>query len=197
MPFSPKHFSQIFSQVLIKQGKKARAHGWFFHLAIGLKDIYRKPLFQSLSLSLSKLLPGVGIRKMVIRGKLYHLPAPIKDSRSMFVASHWLIKASLGAQRRYQSSPSDRLLLEILDLINNKPCPSLSLKEEFLSLVEDNRPFLRFIRKKRKPFRLWRRRVRSLAGLEISQERYFKGYRRRKRKSLLGPLGRNRENRKK
>jgi len=172
MDFSPLSLAKVYSQSLIKEGKKGRAHRWFFDLISLLKRKIKQDSFSSLSISLAKLFAGVGIRRLVRGGKLYHLPGPVKDRRIMFSAVHWLLQGSRSSPQNYKLNPTLRMYQE-LELLSQGQGLSLSLKEKFVALIQDNRPFLRFIRRKRKVFRRLKSR-RSPKGLIFFRPRFLR-----------------------
>jgi len=172
MKFSPQSLAKVFSQTLIKQGKKGRAHRWFFDLAYLLKVKLKKDAFGAVASAMAKLFAGVGIRRLVKGGKLYHLPGPVKDRRIMSAAVHWLIQGSVSASLNYKLVPVQRLYQE-LDLLALGQGNSLALKDKFVALIQDNRPFLRFIKRKRRTFRKRKSRRRA-KGLRFFSRRYLR-----------------------
>jgi len=130
---------------------------------------------------LFKLTPAFILKRVFVAGKYYYLPVPISFNRGSYFAANALVKAAL-ENTRVSGSMSEFLIREIGATIHNKGAAYKSLIE-YITIALDQRPFSRFIRKRRKKiahskrtrigrtlwrsFRLNKRRVRRRNNLRI------------------------------
>jgi len=149
--------------VLIKSGNKERSHNFLMNLYMILKQGFRgmsvvnkyqlqsfgetKPL-AIIDKCLYRLMPAFVLRRVIKSGKPFELPVPISDNHAYFMACNWLLKASLKNNKTALTIPY-LLTQEICATLHNEGSALDSLKA-YIEIALDQRPFLRYIKKKRK-----------------------------------------------
>lgn len=113
------------------------------------KQIHKRPKpYQILNQLLYKLKPGFIIRRVIVAGKTYSLPVPITNHRASYLACNWLRKAVLSDTKSASTIPN-LMLKELINLLKNKGEAVAQLRS-YIAIAIDQRPFSRYIRKKRK-----------------------------------------------
>jgi len=168
----PKKYEKIdkLRCVLIQRGNKERANSFVFSLCQALKiasnpihnhtdignfmaknpinTLGEKNPFNIIDRCLFKLMPAFNLKNTVVAGKLYRLPIPISDNRAAYLATSWLRKAAIADNKNAFTVPY-LLAREVGAVLNDNgsACKSLS---EFIDIALDQRPFSRYLWKKRK-----------------------------------------------
>ena len=138
-----------FTNLLVKKGKKAKASSFFLKTLFLLKKKTKKNPLNTLYSAIKTLTPGVSTRKTVVAGRLYHLPCAITTNKALYFGCNWLQESALSSKEGGKSlSLSDKLSVECLKILRKKGNSILMLKQHNKS-VSDNRPFLRFVKRKR------------------------------------------------
>ncbi|RYY00087.1 MAG: hypothetical protein EOO35_00640 [Cyanobacteriota bacterium] len=138
-----------FTNLLVKKGKKAKASSIFFKTLFLLKKKTKNNPINTLYSAIKTLTPGVSTRKTVVAGRLYNLPCAISSNKSLYFGCNWLQQSAITTKEGSKtSSLSEKLSNECLKILKKKGNAILLLKQHNKS-VSDNRPFLRFVRRKR------------------------------------------------
>jgi len=101
-----------------------------------------------LNACLFKLMPAFILKRVFVAGKYYYLPVPVSFNRASYFAANALVKAAL-VNTRGSGTMSEFLIREIGATVHNKGAAYKSLME-YIAIGLDQRPFSRFIRKRRK-----------------------------------------------
>jgi len=112
-----------------------------------LNTLGEKSPFKILDKCLYQLMPAFILRRTFRAGRIYNLPVPISDNRASFMASDWFRKSI-----NTKTSSSDISLLmarAVGEVLHKKGSARRSLKN-YIKIALDQRPFSRYIRKKRK-----------------------------------------------
>jgi len=149
--------------VMIKCGNKERSTTFLLNLYSRLKqdqrddNVINKYHLKSFGLKnplpiinrcLYLLMPAFVLRRIIKSGKTYNLPVPISSNHANFKAAHWLLNAAVNNNKNDLTLPS-LLTQEIYATLNKQGAAYDSLKA-YIDIAIDQRPFMRFVRKKRK-----------------------------------------------
>ena len=138
-----------FTNLLVKKGKKAKAASFFLKTLFILKKKTKKNPINSLYSAIKNLTPGVSTRKTVVAGRLYHLPCAITTNKALYFGCNWLQDSALNSKEGGKTlNLSEKIVSEALKVLRKKGNAILMLKQHNKS-VSDNRPFLRFVKRKR------------------------------------------------
>jgi small subunit ribosomal protein S7 len=153
-----------FKNLLIKKGKKAKADSLVLKTFFLIKRKLKKNPINIVASVLKSLTPGVTTKKTVVAGRLYHLPSPITKNKALYFSCNWLQKAAMENKELKQKSLDFKLADECFKVLKKKSQSLLMLKQHNKT-VSENRPFLRFVRRKRKPrlpHKVWMRKKKLL-----------------------------------
>jgi small subunit ribosomal protein S7 len=139
-----------FTNLLVKKGKKANAFSLVLKTLFLLKKKTKKNPLSLISNVLKTLTPGVTTKKTVIAGRLYHLPSAITRNKALYFSCNWLQQASKENKELQKKTLDVKIAEECLKVLKKKG-QSLVLLKQHNKTVSENRPFLRFVRKKYKP----------------------------------------------
>jgi ribosomal protein S7 len=133
-------------KLLIKKGYKLRAYKlidlFFFHL----KSLYKD--FNYIISIFEKYVPVINFYKKKIATTQYFLPIFINENKARFLLIRWFLQA---VSERSELLFLDRLIGEFVDM--EKGYGKLVRKvEEYYLLALKNRPFFKFLRKRKKVF---------------------------------------------
>jgi hypothetical protein len=149
--------------VLVKCGNKERTNTFLVNLYASLKQAKRNKFNDSkyplsfiaettplsiINRCLYNLMPAFVLRRIIRAGKSFELPVPISDNHAVFRASYWLIKATIKNNKNALSLPS-LLTQEICATLYNEGA-ALDYLKSYIEIAIDQRPFMRYIKKKRK-----------------------------------------------
>lgn len=138
-----------FTNLLVKKGKKSKAASVFFKTLFLLKKKTKNNPINILYSAIKTLTPGVSTRKTVVAGRLYNLPCAISSNKSLYFGCNWLQQSAITSKEGSKTlSLSEKLSSECLKVLKKKGNAILLLKQHNKS-VSDNRPFLRFVKRKR------------------------------------------------
>jgi len=101
-----------------------------------------------LNLTFNKYIPLFGFLSKKIAATTYYLPWLINFNRACSLFIRWFVKSTL---LRSESNIVDKFFNEFLDLKLGYG-KTVKILEEYYSLALQSRPFLRFLRKRRKVF---------------------------------------------
>ncbi|RYE05326.1 MAG: hypothetical protein EOP33_06450 [Rickettsiaceae bacterium] len=139
-----------FTNLLVKKGKKANAFSLVLKTLFLLKKQTKKNPLNLISNVLKTLTPGVTTKKTVIAGRLYHLPSAITKNKALYFSCNWLQQAAKENKELQKKTLDVKIAEECLKVIKKKG-QSLVMLKQHNKTVSENRPFLRFVRKKYKP----------------------------------------------
>jgi len=112
-----------------------------------LSTLDEKSPIQILNKSLYNLKPAFLLRRVYRSGRRYDLPVPISDKRSTFMAIDWLRKSVFKNNKNEQAFPT-LLAYEISALLYQEGSAKNFLKA-YIDIALDQRPFERFIKRRR------------------------------------------------
>nr|ADZ99059.1 ribosomal protein S7 [Physarum polycephalum] len=157
-----KKFLTSFINILQKRGNKQRALSSFFGLfkqlklgIAGFPIVDKYPLhtrdvknpIDALYQSLYNLKPAFLIRRTIKSGRRYDLPVPISENRAIFMAIDWLRK-TVFKNNKNDLSFTSLLAREISASLHHEGSAKDFLRA-YIDIAIDQRPFSRFIKKKR------------------------------------------------
>jgi ribosomal protein S7 len=150
------NYKDFFIQCLIKKGFKKKARQVFFNFLILLKkkfllnvssNDFLKDIFE-------KKKPCVAFVQRKVASVVYTIPVYIKPDRASCTIVRWFIE---NASLRSERTLSEKLFFEFLDLQNGVG-KTIRKLEEYYKIAVKNRPFTKFIKKRSKRYRAFRRR---------------------------------------
>jgi small subunit ribosomal protein S7 len=127
---------------LIRKGQKAWAEKTLSEAFFLIKKKYFSNPSIILLKAIQNLKPTLGLRPKKKGGVIYRVPFLLKDTKQWSLAMLWLVNA-VRQKTGASSNFSNKLYLEITDIIENKAHSALKKKEEIHKLALTNRPFLK------------------------------------------------------
>jgi len=170
--YLPEKYKKIdkLKSLLIHSGNKERTNSFFLRLLQVLKTcatvkdnrnklinftsknpintLGEKNPITILDKSLFNLMPAFILQKTFVAGRFYNLPVPVSGNRARFMAADWLRKAALKDNKNAFTVPF-LLAREVGVVLHNNGSACASL-QSYIDTALDQRPFSRYIRKKRK-----------------------------------------------
>jgi len=149
--------------VMIRSGNRERSQSFLLHLYTLLKQGSKKELvgsrYQSITFDtqkplaiinkcLYKLMPAFIFTRVFKSGKPFDLPVPISNNHAYFKACYWLLKASLQYNKSDLTIPF-LLTQEIYATLHGEGA-ALGYLQSFIDIAIDQRPFMRYVKKKRR-----------------------------------------------
>lgn len=137
--------------LLIKKGKKVVA---FKAVNKALEKLKKVVPPSRLERVFDRILPAVKIYKKKVSGKIYQIPARIKEERAKFQVAKWVVTAISMEKGKKKKKLSEKISKVILDLAKKRG-NIWKLRKQFLSVVKENRSYMRFIRRRRIKRKKW------------------------------------------
>lgn len=134
--------------VFLRKGFKLHSINIISRFLYLIKLKYNRNIVTLLNLVFNKYVPLFSFLTKKIAANTYSLPWLIRESRGKTLIVRWFLKASLA---RTENSVLARLLNEFDDLKLGYGLTTKMLEDHY-NLALKNRPFLRFLRKRRKVF---------------------------------------------
>jgi small subunit ribosomal protein S7 len=131
---------------IIKNGMRAKAESIVIELLYKLRVNLKKDPLLILQKTVENLKPLVVLKERMIGGTIYKIPSLMKKDLEYHLAVYWLVSF---ARKRSEKDFVNKLFNEIVDTYN-KDSSSIKKKEELHKTVLASRPFLKFLRKKKK-----------------------------------------------
>ena len=136
------------TQMLIKKGKKAKA---FKIILVILKKLREKQLknfdaYLIINKAIKYLKPLVYVQKVRKGRKVFYLPKVVKIEKKINICLYWLLTS---VNKRKERKIQSRITKEFLDCFFNKG-QSILKKRSLYKTLSSNRPFLYFLKKRRK-----------------------------------------------
>ncbi len=136
------------TQMLIKKGKKAKA---FKIVLIILKKLREKQLkgfdaYLIINKAIKYLKPLIYVQKVRKGRKIFYLPKVVKIEKKISICLYWLLTS---VKKRKERTIESRITKEFLDCFFNKG-QSILKKRSLYKTLSSNRPFLYFLKKRRK-----------------------------------------------
>ena len=136
------HLYDKFVGFITKNGKKPKAKIIFDSALFNVTQKLRIPLNRLLLKIFLKLNSYIEIKTIKIRKKVHFVPFPTTYKRRIYLVIKWIINATLEDKRKLNFS--EKLSLEIFNLIKNKSSKSLKIKKNNFSKALINRSNLHF-----------------------------------------------------
>jgi ribosomal protein S7 len=170
--YLPEKYKKIdkLKSLLIRSGNKERTNSFFIRLLQVLKTcatikdnrnslisfasknplnaLGEKDPMKILDKCLYNLMPAFILRRTFVAGRFYSLPVPISDNHARFMAADWLRKAAFKDNKNAFTVPY-LLAREVGTVLHNTGSACAAL-QNYIDTALDQRPFSRYIRKKRK-----------------------------------------------
>jgi len=136
------HLYNKFVGFITKNGKKPKAKVIFDSALFNVTQKLKIPLNRLLLKIFLKLNSYIEIKTIKIRKKVHFVPFPTTYKRRIYLVIKWIINATLEDKRKLNFS--EKLSLEIFNLIKNKSSKSLKIKKNNFSKALINRSNLHF-----------------------------------------------------
>jgi small subunit ribosomal protein S7 len=136
------HLYNKFVGFITKNGKKPKAKVIFDSALFNVTQKLKIPLNKLLLKIFLKLNSYIEIKTIKIRKKIHFVPFPTTYKRRIYLVIKWIINATLEDKRKLNFS--EKLSLEIFNLIKNKSSKSLKIKRNNFSKALINRSNLHF-----------------------------------------------------
>ena len=136
------HLYNKFVGFITKNGKKPKAKVIFDSALFNVTQKLKIPLNRLLLKIFLKLNSYIEIKTIKIRKKVHFVPFPTTYKRRIYLVIKWIINATLEDKRKLNFS--EKLSLEIFNLIKNKSSKSLKIKRNNFSKALINRSNLHF-----------------------------------------------------
>ena len=136
------HLYNKFVGFITKNGKKPKAKVIFDSALFNVTQKLKIPLNRLLLKIFLKLNSYIEIKTIKIRKKIHFVPFPTTYKRRIYLVIKWIINATLEDKRKLNFS--EKLSLEIFNLIKNKSSKSLKIKKNNFSKALINRSNLHF-----------------------------------------------------
>jgi len=170
--YLPEKYKKIdkLKSLLINSGNKEKTNSFLLRLLFVLKTCARikddrnmlvsftakNPIYtlgeknplKILDKCLYNLMPAFTLQRTFVAGRFYNLPVPISDNHARFMAADWLRKAAFKDNKSAFTVPY-LLAREVGTVLHNNGSACTSL-QNYIETALDQRPFSRYIRKKRK-----------------------------------------------
>jgi small subunit ribosomal protein S7 len=136
------HLYNKFVGFITKNGKKPKAKVIFDSALFNVTQKLKIPLNRLLLKIFLKLNSYIEIKTIKIRKKVHFVPFPTTYKRRIYLVIKWIINATLEDKRKLNFS--EKLSLEIFNLIKNKSSKSLKIKKNNFAKALINRSNLHF-----------------------------------------------------
>jgi small subunit ribosomal protein S7 len=136
------HLYNKFVGFITKNGKKPKAKVIFDSALFNVTQKLKIPLNRLLLKIFLKLNSYIEIKTIKIRKKVHFVPFPTTYKRRIYLVIKWIVNATLEDKRKLNFS--EKLSLEIFNLIKNKSSKSLKIKRNNFSKALINRSNLHF-----------------------------------------------------
>jgi len=144
-PKLQRHIMKRFIGCLVYRGNRTAAERMFREIIDALLPLGENPIILLIR-AFQSIKPSVSCFSKRVGGTHYKLPILLTEEQSYTVAIHWLIK---NAYKRTEETIKQRILNEIfLTLKGNVSL--IRTRDEIHKIALKNRPFLRYLRKKKK-----------------------------------------------
>jgi len=94
-------------------------------------------------------MPSFLLKRTFVAGRFYELPIPINERHAYFMSANWLRKGAFEKKKNNTQTIAVLLAKEILIAEQRKGTASKFL-QKYIDIALDQKPFSRFIRKKKK-----------------------------------------------
>jgi len=127
---------------IMKKGQKSTAEKIVYSAFSIIKEETKQDPRHVFNKAVKKVSPLVEVRGKRVGGANYQVPFQVRGERRFFLASGWLIKASLDRRGR---SMAEKLAYEILDASNGEGA-AVKKREAIHKMAEANKAFAHFAR---------------------------------------------------
>jgi small subunit ribosomal protein S7 len=147
---SPSQFlCKTFVGILTRRGNKKRSFNSFFFVLLILSKVYKIEDPINFMLSMVEIVrPRVAFTAKRVAGIVYKLPRFIPLQKSLSLGIRWIINAA--SARGGNDKFSQKMVKELIDLSNGVVTTSIKKKIDSHNLARSNRPFLRYLKRKKK-----------------------------------------------
>lgn len=144
-----KLVSRLFIGSITKRGNRIKAFNIFFYSILLLNKVYgvTDPV-SFVSQAVNKVRPKVTFVSKKVAGIVYKLPKYIPLRKSTAVSIRWIITSAVS--RNSYEKLSQKLAREFIDICSGFSTLSLKKKSDSHNLARANRPFLRYLKRKKK-----------------------------------------------
>lgn len=146
---SQKFVCKMFIGSMIKKGNKIRSFNNFFYVVILLSKVYdvSNPISFIISI-VDKIRPRIAFVSKKVAGIIYKLPCFMSTNKSRAVSIRWIIKSA--SSRNSYEHFTQKLANEFIDINRGIITTAVKKRNDAHALARSNRPFLRYLKKRRK-----------------------------------------------
>jgi len=129
-----------FVNVLMEDGKKAKAEGIFYEAMRIIEERTGQPALDVFRQAVSNARPVLEVRSRRVGGATYQVPMEVHPGRRDSLARRWLVQ--FARQRRDRTMP-ERLANELMDA-SNREGGAVRRKDELHRMAEANKAFAHY-----------------------------------------------------
>ncbi len=139
---------RLFIGSINRSGKRTKSFNNFFFSLLVLNRVYEinDPINFLINI-VDKVRPRINFVSKKVAGIVYKLPKFISISKSRSIAIRWIITSAIN-RNSYEKFPQ-KLAKELLDINKGISTSATKKRIEYHTLARSNRPFLRYLKRKR------------------------------------------------
>ena len=139
---------KLFIGSINRNGKRTKSFNNFFFSLLVLNRVYEinDPINFLINI-VDKVRPRINFVSKKVAGIVYKLPKFISISKSRSIAIRWIITSAIN-RNSYEKFPQ-KLAKELLDINKGISTSATKKRIEYHTLARSNRPFLRYLKRKR------------------------------------------------
>ncbi len=145
---SKQAICKLFIGSINKNGKRTKSFNNFFFTLLLLGKVYNvaDPL-NFLINTVDRARPRINFVSKKVAGIVYKLPRFISLYKSRSISIRWIISSSIN--RNYYEKFPQKLAKELVEINRGILTSAVKKRNEYHNLARSNRPFLRYLKKKR------------------------------------------------
>lgn len=139
---------KLFIGSINRKGKRVKSFNNFFFTLLLLNRVYEvtDPINFLISM-VDKVRPRINFVSKKVAGIVYRLPRFISIQKSRSISVRWIIMSAVN-RNSYEKFPQ-KLAKELLDINKGISTSAIKKRIEYHTLARSNRPFLRYLKRKR------------------------------------------------
>lgn len=145
---SKKIISKLFIGSITKNGMRTKSFNNFFFSLLLLSKVYEisDPINFIINV-VDRVRPRINFVSKKVAGIVYRLPRFISLEKSRSISVRWIISSAVN--RSSHEKFSQKLAKELIDISRGLITPAVKKKLEYHTLARSNRPFLRYLKRKK------------------------------------------------
>lgn len=145
---SKKIICKLFIGSINKRGLRVKSLNNFFFTLLLLNKVYE--IYDPISFVINivdKVRPKVNFVSKKVAGIVYKLPRFISLDKSRSISIRWIVLSAI-SRNSYEKFPQ-KLAKELFDISRGSHTQAIKKRLEYHTLARSNRPFLRYLKKKK------------------------------------------------